>query len=174
VECPGEADAADHAAARPCPWFYRRPKMNRKKSAIICLLLAPFVAVANPSPNTGPYGAILGLLAEVLVVTIVLGTMGYDPFRFMYGWAGVTIVTFLMLFGGFYAVGSPGKFTSHGWGLAFFLFAELLIVVVEAIVMSWMTRLRFFRGRRESPLSFGESLRLSLLVNVVSFLSVVL
>ena len=146
---------------------------SRATVTLVAFLLLPSTVLANPTPVGGPYGPpIIALLAEASLIALILGCRGFDPIRLFYTWGVVTLTTFLLLVGGFYAFDSLEKTTglrSGGLLLPFFVCAELLIVVLEAIALRRIARLSFFQRKKAAPLTFIDALSYSIIVNAVSF-----
>lgn len=101
-----------------------------------------------------------------------MGTKGFDPVRIFYSWGLVTFVTFMMLVGAtllFESGSLKAVFYSH-YG-SFLVLGETIVVGVEALVLFWMTRIKFFWLREVQPLRFGRALRYSVIANIASFVS---
>ena len=146
--------------------------MTRKATIIIWALIAlPSIAHANPNPS-GMYAPV-GLFAEALIIAVILGFNGFDPVRLFYSWGVVTIVTFEMLARGIVLCRhfvSSGNMQFHWFGFWLFVLAELAIVLVEALALLGMTRVKFFQRKEVKPLRFWQAFLFSVLVNGVSLL----
>jgi len=147
--------------------------MIRRLVLIVNLLLAfPAVAWANPSGLAGPYGFIFGLFVEAVLIAFIIGRHGFDPLRLFYCWLALTSATFMLLVGFlrlFERIQSDLS-RSSGFVITALFAGEIVVVMLEAAALSWMTRMKFFRNNAIKSLPFLHALPYSILVNFISFL----
>ena len=123
-------------------------------------------AWGNPIVPPEPFGEgstypFIALSIEVLVLSLLLARRGFDPMRVFCAWIMVTAMTFFAFF--------PLLQLSTEKPLLL-LPGEIGIVLIEALAILRISRLRFFRRAGSMRITYGTALGYSLTVNLISLL----
>lgn len=138
---------------------------------LLLTLSAPSPAAANPFV-IGPVESAGALMVEPVVITLVLGLLGYRALRLALIWSLVTLVTFLgivlptvglLSLAESLELGAQGTLVAAG-----FLGAEALVVCVEAFALKGLCARPWFQGRARGDLSWPSVFTLVLVANLCS------
>ena len=128
-------------------------------SLILCL---PSVALADPQVmSPAPFFlAPLFLVLEGIIIVFLAKRSAPYRIRFITLWFFVTLITFLCLLLWSRMSKTPISFPA-------FLFAEILITIVEAAAIYYMLRWSFLARNLATPPSFSRALIYSVIANIV-------